>query len=117
MKMPAILRKIIFTFLLLGLTSCQQDKNRDHHSVLDFKSKDETILENSFDYIVEGYDEDGRKVHGSINIEGNNGLGILTQNDGKLTEIVIESMHSKKRILATNDEGFKYHLTIISKAK
>jgi hypothetical protein len=117
MNESSILRTSIAALLLLGLVNCQNRPSSLNNKALEVKSNNETISENKYTYVVSGLDEEGNKVHGAINLEGNNGLGILTQNDGKHTEIVIESIQATKTILATNEEGFKYRLKIISKVK
>jgi hypothetical protein len=60
---------------------------------------------------VWGKDEEGNNVHGRIIVEGKNGIGIIINNKGQEIEIVFEILNRKK-IIATDIEGFQYKLKI-----
>lgn len=60
---------------------------------------------------VFGIDEEGNSVQGHINIEGQNGIGVLVDDQGQKIEIVFE-LENNKKLVATDVQGFKYKLKI-----
>lgn len=64
-----------------------------------------------YKYTVAGTDEFGNNVHGKINVEGIIGVGALIRTDTKEIEIVVERLN-KHKLVGTDLEGNKYHLTI-----
>ena len=63
-----------------------------------------------YNHKITGNDEDGNRVNGIINLEGEIGIGSLKKDDdNKEIEIVSEHIHSNK-IIATDVNGYQYRL-------
>lgn len=64
-----------------------------------------------YDYHVTGSDENGKKVEGIFNLEGEIGIGVLTETDGTEIEIVSDQIESNE-LIATDINGYKYSLKL-----
>ena len=94
-----------------GKLADKKANNFLNSSSYQYEYQTRTIGKYKYDYDVTGTDEEKNNVHGSINIEGKNGNGILIGNDGMEIEIVVERI-SDSKLLATDIEGNEYKLKI-----
>jgi hypothetical protein len=64
-----------------------------------------------YNYDVSGYDQEGNSVTGNINIEDNQGAGIIINSNGEEIDIQTEWIN-KGKLKATDDNGNEYELEI-----
>ncbi|MDG2431253.1 hypothetical protein [Flavobacterium sp.] len=129
--MKAIKNVVFLLFFLLAILSCQYkttkvrfaDTTRTHRKQINTSIKDTVLIatptnekklkvKNHTNYIVSGLDEDGNSVHGAVLIEGKAGFGSLEREDSTTVEIIAEWSSTKKLIIATDEYGYLYRLTI-----
>lgn len=103
---------ITIFFLSIGLSSCKKTDEPIKaivNSTFEVNKTVKTPELSQHDYKVVGTDENGKNVHGNINIEGKIGVGYLTTIDATNIEVVAEWIN-KHTLLATDLEGFEYIL-------
>tara|TARA_R110000868_G_scaffold36900_11_gene130561 strand:- start:4786 stop:5151 length:366 start_codon:yes stop_codon:yes gene_type:complete len=112
--------RLLILCLPITIGACEQKSTHQNTKQIVIKKSDSENKKTKKDLIsisskykdhVCGIDEDGNNVQGHITVEGENGIGILIDNKGHETEIVFEILNRKK-IIATDIEGFKYNLKI-----
>lgn len=96
--------------LSISLGSCKKSAELIPSIHATTKKTQPLVLEH-YQQAVIGTDENGNKVKGYINIEGDMGLGILTTTDAKEIEIIVEGAN-KHKLMGTDLEGIKYNLTV-----
>lgn len=110
---------ILFSILFISLTGSEFKKRAIQQTTFGVDSitiEPHIVKETKVEILkykekVNGKDEEGNPVHGKIHLEGKNGLGILTNNDGEKIEIVFE-MLTRTKIIATDIQGITYNLKI-----
>ncbi len=68
-------------------------------------------IKSDYKYSVSGTDYDNNKVHGKIDLEGQNGIGTLIRNGDTTVEIVVENV-SHGKLIAIDIDGNKYELKL-----
>ena len=105
---------IAIFFLTIGLASCKKTDEPvkvRNYSTSEVEKSNDTPKPSKYDYAVAGTDENGNNVHGSINIEGQIGIGNLKTIDATNIEVVAEWIN-KQTLKATDLEGYEYILQI-----
>lgn len=124
---------LIFLSLALGLGSCRNKNNLKETgenrvistTTADEKAEDKNTVAYTFEYDntekalhqdknnynVRGKDEDGNEVFGSIYIEGEVGIGIISGVEENAIEIVAERS-GQNSLIATDVKGYEYKLKV-----
>lgn len=129
--------KLIFLSLALGLGSCKNENKLEKTAdiifestaaadaklpkkanetaiaeyMYEYDSSEEELGQDENNYKVHGTDEDGNKVFGSVNIEGEIGIGMISGTEAKGIEIVAERI-SQNQLIATDVKGYEYKLKV-----
>lgn len=121
---------IITLNILAATTSCNDKKgsnsivahpreikeNPEFHMKKDMDlqtpAKKNKHMKNQQNYHVSGTDEDGNLVKGEVVIDGKAGLGSLTKTDKSRIEIIVEWSATNNVLIATDEYGYLYRLTI-----
>jgi hypothetical protein len=128
---------LVLLILALGLASCRNENKLKEAGTIRFKSRvavDEQWVKKGYDqnsvqytyesdrnkkslesdknnYNVHGKDADGNEVFGSINIEGEVGIGIISGAEAKVIEIIAERT-GQNLLIATDVKGSEYKLKL-----
>lgn len=89
------------------------EEAKTFHKDIDYKYEYRTGTSGNYEYNydVNGYDEEGNEVSGTINIEDKYGAGTITNSDDEEIDIQAEWI-SKGILKATDDNGNEYELEV-----